>query len=231
MSLHIVPPPLTPDSHYAGHYCEENIYHLADLFLKQPSIKDIWDVVVVFISNESKAVALWNQKLAGSPDYAIVWDYHVVLILRLRSEHGVTKGEKAEHTDTPDRDTEAWIYDYDTLLPKPCYWKDYVSLTFRTDAEVPLEYRSLFRVIPADMYLDYFASDRSHMLAPLDSPRYRPDSPYYAPLPSWPAIRGPKADQPNNLMSTFVRMDSPLETTIGEIQDKTTFEKWCCRHG
>src|ERR1700729_1654778 len=60
---------------------------------------------------------------------------------------------------------------------------------------------SLFRVIPADMYLDYFASDRSHMvgsrqlsprllsiigwqLAPLDSPRYRPDSPYYAPLPS-----------------------------------------------
>ena len=64
MSLHIVPPPLTPDSHYAGHYCEENIYHLADLFLKQPSIKDIWDVVVVFISNESKAVRLPKIRVA-----------------------------------------------------------------------------------------------------------------------------------------------------------------------
>jgi len=58
MSSSPAPPPFPPDSVYAGQYCEENIYHLADLFLKQPSIKDVWDVAVVFISNESKAVRL-----------------------------------------------------------------------------------------------------------------------------------------------------------------------------
>lgn len=51
-----VPPSLPPDSRYAGNYCEENIYHLAEWFLKQTFIKDVWDIVVVFISNEFKAV-------------------------------------------------------------------------------------------------------------------------------------------------------------------------------
>jgi hypothetical protein len=66
-------------------------------------------------------VALWNQNIAGSPDYAVVWDYHVVLILkaRLRSEYSAG-GESA---DTQEDNTEAWIYDYDTFLLKPCHWK------------------------------------------------------------------------------------------------------------
>jgi len=157
MIMSLCAPSLPPDSRYARHYCEENIYHLAEWFLKQSFIKDVWDVAIVFISNESKTVALWNQKL-GSPEYAIVWDYHVVLILCPRPGHGGGTSD-----DPEERDIEAWIYDYDTLLPKPCYWKDYVSLTCRTDEEVPPEYRSLFRVIPAAVFLDYFASDRSHM--------------------------------------------------------------------
>jgi hypothetical protein len=91
-----------------------------------------------------------------------VWDYHVVLILRaLRSEYSAG-GESA---DTQEDNAEAWIYDYDTLLLKPCHWKgtflcrmflsmghalkhdilgvDYISQTFRTDEDVPLEYRRL----------------------------------------------------------------------------------------
>jgi protein N-terminal glutamine amidohydrolase len=137
--LSLVPPPFPPNSLYAGHYCEENIYHLADSFLRQPSIKDVWDIAVVFMSNESKAVrspalcvairhrlvstysptqvALWYQNLAGSADHAIVWDYHVVLILRLKSDVG---GETTSCTVVPEGDIQAWVYDYDTLLPKPC---------------------------------------------------------------------------------------------------------------
>jgi hypothetical protein len=126
MSHYPVPPPLSTDSLYADRYCEENIYHLADLFVKQLSITRVWDVSVVFISNKSKAVrltaihvatatyavsqvALWNQKLAESADCAVLWDYHVILVLRLRSEHRTAR-----------QDVHAWIYDYDTLLPKPC---------------------------------------------------------------------------------------------------------------
>jgi hypothetical protein len=103
-------------------------------------------------------IALWNQNLAGSADHAIVWDYHVVLILRLRSDQAV------EDCTVPESDIQAWIYDYDTLLPKPCLWKgaspmsdisyqtlktkrvlsaDYVSMTFRTDEAVPPQYRRL----------------------------------------------------------------------------------------
>jgi len=224
MSLSLVPPPFPPNSLYAGHYCEENIYHLAASFLRQPSIKDAWDITVVFMSNESKAIALWNQNLAGSADHAIVWDYHVVLILRLRSDQAV------EDCTVPESDIQAWIYDYDTLLPKPCLWKDYVSMTFRTDEAVPPQYRSLFRVIPADIFFDHFASDRSHMLAPLDSPTYKPDSAYYRSPPPWPVIRGSKAIQPNNLMSDFVCMNLPSEMTVGTgvVLDRVTFERWCC---
>jgi hypothetical protein len=67
------------------------------------------------------------------------------------------------------------------------------------------------------------------MLIPLDSPTYKPDSPYYSPPPPWPAIRGPKADQTNNLMSNFARMDSPSEATVGTgvVQDRIAFENWC----
>jgi hypothetical protein len=43
-----------------------------------------------------------------------------MLILRLRSDVGV---ETISCTVVPEGDTEAWIYDYDTLLPKPCPWK------------------------------------------------------------------------------------------------------------
>jgi len=110
-----VPPPFPPDSYYTCYYCEENIYHLADAFLKQPSITDIWDVFVVFISNECKAVALWNQKLAGSADKAIIWDYHVVLVL--------ARSEPVVPSDTQDRAAQTWIYDFDTFLPKPCHWR------------------------------------------------------------------------------------------------------------
>ncbi|KIM80796.1 hypothetical protein PILCRDRAFT_72747 [Piloderma croceum F 1598] len=224
MSLSLVPPPFPPNSLYAEHYCEENIYHLADSFLRQPSIKDAWDIAVVFMSNESKAVALWNQNLAGSADHVIVWDYHVVLILRLRSDVGTG----TTNCTVPEG---AWIYDYDTLLPKPCPWKGASPMSDLLYQHLKTNRDFLFRVIPADIFFDHFASDRSHMLAPLDSPTYKPDSPYYRSPPPWPVIRGPKAIHPNNLMSDFVFMNTPSEMTVGTgvVLDRVAFEGWCCR--
>lgn len=60
----MVPPPLLPDHIYTSCYCEENIYLLAQAFLKQASAgadpNDMWtahwDMFVVFISNHHKTV-------------------------------------------------------------------------------------------------------------------------------------------------------------------------------
>lgn len=64
---------------------------------------------------------------------------------------------------------------------------------------------------------------------PLDSPKYKPDTLYYSPVPPWPIIRGPKANQANNLMSEFVSMDTSAELRMGRVHDRHIFESWCCR--
>lgn len=63
-------------------------------------------------------VALWNQKLAGTAEKAVIWDYHVVLLLRARRN-----GQFAELAQAESNVPQSWIYDFDTLLPKPCHWK------------------------------------------------------------------------------------------------------------
>ncbi|KAK7014987.1 hypothetical protein R3P38DRAFT_2787104 [Favolaschia claudopus] len=84
--------PSPPQTAYTFSYCEENVYLLCAAFLLQG-----YDVLAVFISNEEKTVALWNQKL----DTVVIWDYHVVLLLRSQEQH-------------------CWIYDFDTRLSLPC---------------------------------------------------------------------------------------------------------------
>ncbi|KAJ7685043.1 N-terminal glutamine amidase-domain-containing protein [Mycena polygramma] len=146
-------PPLLPQMVYTPFYCEENIYVLCEALLSRKA-----EVSVVFISNESKTVcpscrppkyapqafvqiALNNQKLGGQS--VVVWDYHVVLWLRAR-------------------DQQNWIYDFDSSLPFPCLMKDYLAHTFEED--VPFPYISLFRIVTGPTFVEYFASDRSHMV-------------------------------------------------------------------
>ncbi|KAI1788484.1 N-terminal glutamine amidase-domain-containing protein [Ganoderma leucocontextum] len=63
-----------------------------------------------------------------------------------------------------------WVYDFDTTLAVPCSCRDYVTGTFpyalndNLKARIDDRFLSLFRVIPADVYVDNFASDRSHMI-------------------------------------------------------------------
>lgn len=49
-------PVLPDDSIYTSCYCEENVYLLAQAFYDQPSVREAWDIFVVFISNHSKTV-------------------------------------------------------------------------------------------------------------------------------------------------------------------------------
>ncbi|KAF7338417.1 Nt-Gln-amidase domain-containing protein [Mycena venus] len=183
-------PPSAPETVYTPFYCEENIYLLCEAFITQGE-----DVSAVFISNELKTVALWNQKLNQS---VVVWDYHVVLLLR-------------------SRDQRRWIYDFDTCLPFPCLLEDYLAHTFRQD--VPSSYRSLFRIVPGSIYVAHFASDRSHMLTGgSDSNCETPVAvkTYNSPPPPYPPIRGKNANVMNNLMRSFVCMVS-CEETFGDV--------------
>lgn len=54
-------------------------------------------------------VALWSQKRARSPNNPVVWDYHVILVLRPKIN---------ESNPGPHR--VAWVYDFDTKLSNPC---------------------------------------------------------------------------------------------------------------
>ncbi|KAI0648246.1 N-terminal glutamine amidase-domain-containing protein [Trametes meyenii] len=210
--LGAVPPPLPPDSVYTPCYCEENVYLLARRFTQLSEVHATerrgpwpWQIFVVFISNGGKTVALWSQK---ARDGVVVWDYHVVLVLLPRAPHDSGDGSHIASGVGSDSGPfkllgahQAWVYDFDTILPVPCPWREYIAGTFpyaldesvadRVDSRfhryvsygpdwywhaltrsrpacgtISRTARSLFRVIPAGVYLDHFASDRSHMIVP-----------------------------------------------------------------
>ena len=135
----MIPPPLPLHSTYTSCWCEENIYLLCQNFEQNQSLRDSWEIFAVFISNSNKTVcgttfqvfeptpnkcpffffgggnikaALWYQKAAQLEGGPVVWDYHVVLLLRPR------KGVDSELNEN-DR-TTSWVYDFDTILPVPC---------------------------------------------------------------------------------------------------------------
>ncbi|KAL1947427.1 hypothetical protein VTO73DRAFT_14388 [Trametes versicolor] len=105
---------------------------------------------------------------------------------------------------------------------------------------------SVFRVIPGDVYLDHFASDRSHMITPAlatdletqrpsggasegrgridEAPEAKEEGPRYAsPPPGYPPICGAKARAmgiADNLMRSFVAMDALPAPLAEEGEDK-----------
>ncbi|KAI0318348.1 N-terminal glutamine amidase-domain-containing protein [Amylostereum chailletii] len=212
-----VPPAISPHSLHTQFYCEENAYILAQTFEETNAVTCHWDVFVIFVSNPTKTIALWNQKasIGGNPGGAVVWDYHVFLALRPRC-HALGEGDVH---GTDDRSTGTWIYDFDSLSPIPCAAQDYLTKTCLLGQTLPEEYRSLFRVVPSQTCIQHFASDRSHMLA-------RPGE-YIKPPPAYPPLRGPGAHVDgivNNLMSDFVDMSVQKYGTVMKLED---LAMWC----
>ncbi|KAH8117519.1 N-terminal glutamine amidase-domain-containing protein [Phellopilus nigrolimitatus] len=250
MSLALAPrpPPLPPGSVYTANWCEENIYLLASAFLEDPIVRASWHAYAIFISNPAKTVALWSQKQRTD---VVVWDYHVVLMLKplankssrgagrpeANADGGPEAREPGEPGLAPDR-VRSWVYDFDSRLPMPCPWEDYVAATFpyttaaAEDAgwTVPDAYRSVFRVVRGEEYVERFASDRTHMLAAVPGPER-----YVSPPPAYACIQGAHAKLngiSNNLMSAFVDMDAPGAgaggTGVGEVYGLEEAIVWGC---
>ncbi|XP_028819103.1 protein N-terminal glutamine amidohydrolase [Denticeps clupeoides] len=127
---------------YTSCYCEENVWKLCE-YVQEQRTCPTEEVYAVFVSNERKTIPVWKQK-SGRGSEPVVWDYHVVLL------HVDQKGEGS-------------VYDLDTVLPFPCPLSTYSREAFRPDQGLPKAFWRKLRVIPAEMYLNTFASDRSHM--------------------------------------------------------------------
>jgi hypothetical protein len=149
---------------YTPYYCEENIYLLAEKLSGTAGAA----FHVLFITNAGKSCMLLHQKAAGIGK-PVFWDYHVILL----SGSG------------PD----SQVLDLDTRLGFPCAAPDYLARTFPSDA--PEELRPLFKVIPAETYLDGFSSDRRHMRSS--------DGAWLKPPPEWPCLSGKRAASPHEL--------------------------------
>lgn len=50
------PPPVPLDRLYTANWCEENIYMLAKRFLEDESVRPVWSIYAIFISNKTRSV-------------------------------------------------------------------------------------------------------------------------------------------------------------------------------
>jgi protein N-terminal glutamine amidohydrolase len=124
------------DHKYHPFFCEENIWHLCAEDL------DMEDPTVIIISNATRTVAVAEQRPGGEHG-TVMWDYHVVLA-------GTRK--------------DVWhVWDLDTKLPFPSAASEWLFQSFERFMDLPPELAPHFRVMPATVYREHLASDRSHM--------------------------------------------------------------------
>jgi hypothetical protein len=141
---------------YQPFFCEENVWHLCADPRVPPAPR-----AVLFVSNRDRTVAFLQQR-AGRADTPVVWDYHVVLVVR--------------------GDAQWWVWDLDTRLPLPVPLSRWLEESFALPRGFPPPFAPRFRVVEAEQYRAGFRSDRSHMRGP--------DGAWRADPPPWPAILG-----------------------------------------
>ena len=182
---------------YQAYFCEENIWHLT----KEMS------GTVLLISNRRKSVAIWQQKLAEEtiqvPNYneenpyllsnAVLWDYHVIFV-------GPQAKDAKAVADSNHLDSNAWVFDFDSVLPFPSPIQAYFEKSFAPrDERLPDHLRPRFRIINSEHYREHFSSDRSHMK--------NEHGEWTALPPEWPPIQ---ADSKHALkLSQLLNFDSP----------------------
>ena len=136
---------------YAAFYCEENVWWLAQDPRFAALARD-----VVLVTNAQRSVAVFAQRAGPGPDRGVVWDYHVVLVVR--------------------RPAGAEIWDLDCALGAPVPAATWLDASFAR--AVPRQLEPRFRVVRGDDFVATLSSDRSHMV--------RSDGRWRVPPPPWP---------------------------------------------
>eukprot|EP01083_Nonionella_stella_P227263 806486_1 len=160
-------------------YCEENVWRLAFRRIcglhdsvKNSGGKENVTHHVVFISNTERCCPMLYQKASEYPLQPCYWDYHVILI---ESTNIVVKGKSHRNI---------CVLDMDSCLEYPTSLQVYLNRSFGElalcDGEKQQKLKPLFRVIPANSYLQHFSSDRTHMK--------KRDGTWLAPPPTYECI-------------------------------------------
>ena len=155
--------PAKADCVYTSCYCEENVWMLCK-HVKENAPDSLSHTFALFISNPARSVPLWKQQNQKNEHIPVVWDYHVICL------HATQINNRIMHH----------VYDLDSTLPFPCTLTSYIEAAFHSDDVLKPQFRRFIRVVPAQMYLEKFASDRSHMKTE--------DGGWNAPPPSYPCI-------------------------------------------
>lgn len=176
---------------YTSCYCEENVWKLCEQ-IKVEKEQTLNEYYAVFISNDKRQVPLWMQKSAKDPLAPVVWDYHVILLRRMEDK--------------------CLIYDLDSILPFPCPFEQYTQQALQNERQLKKKFHRKFRVIPAEVFLGTFASDRSHMKKP--NGEWIKTPPPYAPIRTT-----------DNTMNLQEFIDMTNEEGEGQVMDYKTFIK------
>lgn len=166
--------PRREDCVYTSCYCEENVWKLCSWFRSEGEIQ-LQELQALFISNHYRTVPLWKQK-SGRGDFPVVWDYHVIL---LWSGPG----------------SEPLVFDLDSVLDFPCGLQEYSALALRSDRDLNPQYHRMIRSVPADLFLQKFSSDRSHMK--------KPDGSWTMPPPDYPPVQ---TSETSSNLDLFIQM-------------------------
>jgi hypothetical protein len=138
-----------PSFKYWPLYCEENIWHLC----QHPFFAD-HQKRVVFISNQSKSCIVCCQKSATTAIAPIIWDYHVVLFAKERSQDAIEQPTQGQ-----------WqVWDLDSTLPLGSCAEQYLSKTLPKLRQGFDHFEPRFVTFDGDKFVQFFSSDRSHML-------------------------------------------------------------------
>lgn len=166
--------PRREDCVYTSCYCEENVWQLCSWFRSEGD--PLQEFQVLFISNHHRTVPLWKQK-SSRRDFPVVWDYHVVL---LWSGPGL----------------DPLVFDLDSVLDFPCSLQEYSALALKSDQDLNPQYHRMIRSVPADLFLQKFSSDRSHMK--------KADGSWNMPPPAYPPIQ---TSETSSNLDLFIQMD------------------------
>lgn len=173
---------------YTSQFCEENVHKMIAKFLllKPRLLHPAISFYAVFVSSKSKQTPIWHQK-AGIRDEPVLWDYHVILVAKGLSpvqidelchpaenvvssdsnksqivlcSDGVNISSTIPQLNDRDQHLQSYVFDLDSNLSFPTTAVEYYHQAMRPELGIPIEHAQVFRVIPAEDFLNYFSSDR-----------------------------------------------------------------------
>lgn len=188
------------------YFCEENVWRLCYRKMREQPESHFF---AIFISNSRQCVPMFHQRAAANPEEPCCWDYHVILLCA-----------------SPNKDIV--VYDMDSDLPFPTPLQNYVDLSFLPNESSSSPFAPMFRVVPGHVYIQEFASDRSHMFN-AETNRWNAPPPQYDCINMFPG-RSSTFPQFQDFSRDGARKQDPLKYgTILTIQQLVHYVSFECK--